>query len=134
MIIVDSHIGYGAPHKQDTSAAHGELLGEDEIRLTKRSYGWQEDAKFLVPQSVREHFQAGLGQRGQALYQQWMHLFTEYALQYPDLADQLQRMQHRQLPDHWKTALPSFPADGKGVSGRDASAQVLNAISASGCG
>lgn len=128
LMIVDSHIGYGAPHKQDTSAAHGEPLGEDEIRLTKRSYGWQEDAKFLVPESVREHFQAGLGQRGQALHQQWMHLFTEYALQYPDLADQVQKMQHRQLPDRWETALPSFAADRKGVSGRDASAQVLNAI------
>jgi transketolase len=128
LIIVDSHIGYGAPHKQDTSAAHGEPLGEDEIRLTKRSYGWHEDVKFLVPESVREHFQAGLGQRAHALRQQWMQMFTQYASTYPRLADQLYRMQRRQLPDRWEAALPSFPTDSKGVSGRDASATVLNAI------
>jgi transketolase len=128
LIIVDSHIGYGAPHKQDTSAAHGEPLGEDEIRLTKRSYGWQEDEKFLVPEEVRHHFQAELGQCAHDLRMQWMQMFTEYASVYPELANQLHRMQHRQLPDRWETSLPSFPADHKGLSGRDASAQVLNAI------
>jgi transketolase len=128
LIIVDSHIGYGAPHKQDTSAAHGEPLGEDEIRLTKRGYGWPEDAKFLVPESVRQHFQAKMGQRGHDLRHQWLQMFTEYAAVHPALADQLHRMQHRQLPDHWETTLPAFAADQKGVSGRDASAQVLNAI------
>ena len=128
LIIVDSHIGYGAPHKQDTNAAHGEPLGEEEIRLTKRSYGWPEDAKFLVPDGVKEHFRAELGRRGHTLRQQWMQTYTEYAAQYPELADQLYKMQHRQLPDGWETALPTFPADAKGLAGRDASAKVLNAI------
>ena len=128
LIIVDSHIAYGAPHKQDTSAAHGDPLGEDEIRLTKRSYGWPEDAKFLVPDGVKEHFRAELGRRGHTLRQQWMQTYTEYAAQYPELADQLYKMQHRQLPDGWDTALPTFPADAKGLGGRDASAKVLNAI------
>jgi transketolase len=128
LIIVDSHIGYGAPHKQDTSVAHGEPLGEEEIRLTKRSYGWPEDAKFLVPDGVKEHFRAELGRRGHTLRQQWMQTYTEYSAKYPDLADQLYKMQHRQLPDNWETALPTFPADAKGLAGRDASAKVLNAI------
>ena len=128
LIIVDSHIAYGAPHKQDTSAAHGDPLGEEEIRLTKRSYGWPEDAKFLVPDGVKEHFRAELGRRGHTLRQQWMQTYTEYAAQYPELADQLYKMQHRQLPDGWDTALPTFPADAKGLGGRDASAKVLNAI------
>lgn len=128
LIIVDSHIAYGAPHKHDTSAAHGEPLGEDEIRLTKRNYGWPEDAKFLVPNGVQEHFQQNLGQRGQRLRQEWMQALDEYSAKYPDLADQLYKMQHRQLPDGWETALPTFPADAKGLAGRDASAKVLNAI------
>ncbi len=128
LIIVNSHIGYGAPHKQDTSAAHGDPLGEEEIRLTKRSYGWPEEAKFLVPDGVKEHFRAELGRRGHTLRQQWMQTYTDYAAQYPELADQLYKMQHRQLPDGWETALPTFPADAKGLGGRDASAKVLNAI------
>jgi transketolase len=128
LIIVDSHIAYGAPHKHDTSAAHGDPLGEDEIRLAKRNYGWPEDAKFLVPDGVQEHFQQNLGQRGQRLRQEWMQAFDEYSAKYPDLADQLYKMQHRQLPDGWETALPTFPADAKGLGGRDASAKVLNAI------
>ncbi|QDL06773.1 transketolase [Brasilonema octagenarum UFV-E1] len=128
LIIIDSHIGYGAPHKQDTSAAHGEPLGEDEIRLTKRSYGWPEDAKFFVPDGVREHFQTQLGQRGHKLREQWIHTFNEYAAVYPEMANQLHKMQHRQLRDSWEAALPTFPTDAKGVSGRDASAKVLNAI------
>ena len=128
LIIVDSHIGYGAPHKHDTSAAHGEPLGEDEIRLTKRNYGWPEDAKFLVPDGVQAHFQQHLGQRGHDLRQGWMQMFDEYSAQHPDLADQLYKMQHRQLPDGWDNHLPSFPTDAKGLAGRDASAKVLNAI------
>jgi len=128
LIIVDSHIGYGAPHKQDTSAAHGEPLGEDEIRAAKRRYGWPEEAKFWVPDGVQEHFQTVLGRRGRTLRQQWMQTFTEYSSRYPDLADQLYKMQHRQLPDGWDSAFPVFPTDAKGMGGRDASAQVLNAI------
>ena len=128
LIIVDSHIAYGAPKKQDTSAAHGEPLGEDEIRATKRNYGWPEDAKFLVPDGVREHFRAGLGQRGRALREAWMTKFNEYKAQYPQLADHLYKMQHRQLPDGWDNDLPVFPPDPKGVAGRDASGKVLNVL------
>ncbi len=128
LIIVDSHIAYGAPHKQDTSAAHGEPLGEEEIRLTKRAYGWPEDAKFLVPDGVREHFAAGLGARGRAAREAWMVRFTEYRDKYPELADHLYRMQHRQMPEGWDKGLQLFPADAKGMSGRDASGKVLNVI------
>jgi transketolase len=128
LIIVDSHIAYGSPHKQDTSAAHGEPLGEDEIRLTKRNYGWPEDAQFLVPDGVREHFQAGIGARGQELRQAWMDTFAAYQKQYPELADHLYKMQHRQLPEGWDKDLPTYPADPRGVAGRDASGQVLNAL------
>jgi transketolase len=128
LIIVDSHIGYGAPHKQDTSAAHGEPLGEDEIRLAKRGYGWPEDAKFYIPEAVPEHFRRGIGQRGKSLREAWLAKFEAYRTQYPDQANQLHRMQTRRLPDGWDQELPHFPADEKGLAGRDASAQVLNAI------
>ena len=117
LIIVDSHIAYGAPNKQDTSAAHGEPLGEDEIRATKRNYGWPEDAKFLVRDEVREHFANGLGRRGLALRNAWMTQFEEYRRRHPELADQLYAMQHRQLPPNWDRHIPSFPADAKGVAG-----------------
>jgi transketolase len=128
MIIIDSHIASGAPHKQDTSAAHGEPLGEEEIKLTKRNYGWPEDAHFLVPDGVREHFQAGIRQRGAAHYAAWMELFEKYRRQYPDLADHSERMFRRQLPEGWDTALPTFPAAAKGLATRDSSGQVLNAV------
>ena len=128
LIIVDSHIAYGAPNKQDTSAAHGEPLGAEEIRLTKRQYGWPEDAKFLVPDGVREHFQAGVGARGLALHQQWWGLFEEYRRHFPELADQGYRMLRRELPHDWDKGLPAFPADAKGLATRDASGQSLNAL------
>jgi transketolase len=128
LIIVDSHIGYGAPHKQDTHAAHGEPLGADEIRLAKRFYGWPEDAKFLVPDGVREQFAAGIGARGAKLRGEWLALFESYKAEHPSEADDLYRMQHRQLPEGWDKGLPAFPADPKGVAGRDASAKVLNAV------
>jgi transketolase len=128
LIIVDSHIAYGAPNKQDTSAAHGEPLGEQEIKLTKRRYGWPEDAKFLVPDGVREHFQAGMGARGQALRDAWMAKFELYRQQYPELADQGYRMLRRELPEGWDKGLPTFAADAKGMATRDASAKVLNAL------
>ena len=128
LIIVDSHIGYGAPHKQDTSAAHGEPLGEEEVRLAKRSYGWPEDAKFLVPDGVREHFRDGMGRRGRGLHEAWMALFESYRTQYPELADRLRRMQARALPDGWDADLPVFAADAKGLATRDSSGKVLNAI------
>ena len=128
LIIVDSHIAYGAPNKQDTSAAHGEPLGKEEIKLAKRHYGWPEDAEFLVPEGVREHFQAGIGARGQALRDAWWAKFEAYRRQYPELADHGYRMLRRELPEGWDKGLPMFPADSKGVATRDASGHALNVL------
>ncbi len=128
LIIVDSHIAYGAPNKQDTSAAHGEPLGEEEIRLTKRNYGWPEDAKFLVPDGVREQFQALLGRRGREARAAWMALYDSYKGRYAELADHLLMMQHRELPAGWDKEIAPFPADAKGQATRDSSAKVLNAV------
>src|SRR5215468_9533229 len=128
VIIVDSHIAYGAPNKHDTSAAHGEPLGEEEIRLTKRFYGWPEDAKFYVPDGVYQHFRNGIGKRGKELRDAWFARVKDYRAKYPDLADQFYRLHHRQLPEGWDRDLPSFPADAKGIATRDASGKVLNAI------
>ena len=128
LIIVDSHIAYGAPHKQDTEAAHGEPLGEEEIRLAKRNYGWPEDAKFLVPPEVQENFRHGIGQRGRELRTAWEALLEKYKKDYPLLADHLRLMQHRELPPGWDKDLPSFPADAKGLATRESSAKVLNAL------
>jgi hypothetical protein len=127
-IIIDSHIGYGAPHKQDSAAAHGEPLGEEEIRLTKRSYGWPEDAKFLVPEGVKEHFAAGVGARGSVRCRMWTEMFGVYKLEHPELAAEIERMQRRELPDGWERNLPTFPADAKGLAGREASGKVLNVL------
>jgi transketolase len=127
-IVLDSHIGYGSPHKQDTADAHGEPLGEEEVRLTKRSYGWPEDAKFLVPDGVYEHFEAGIGARGATAHQKWTELFAAYRAAYPELATQVEQMQRRELPAGWDRNLPVFPADPKGIAGRDASAKVLNVL------
>ena len=131
LIIVDSHIGYGAPNKQDTSAAHGEPLGEQEVRLTKRNYGWPEDAQFYVPEGVREHFHAGIGARGQALRDEWMERFEAYKKQYPELADQGYQMLRRELPAGWDNGLPTFDTDPKGIATRDASGKVLNVLAKS---
>ena len=128
LIIIDSHIGYGAPHKQDTAAAHGEPLGEDEVRLAKESYGWPADAQFLVPDGVYEHFRAGIGQRGRQLREEWTALFERYRSAHPELADRIERMQRRELPEGWDADLPKFPADEKGIASRESSGLVLNAI------
>jgi transketolase len=128
LIIVDSHIAWGAPTKQDTHAAHGEPLGEDEIRATKRVYGWPEDAQFLVPEQVYEHFREGIGERGGDARAAWFDLFERYRGEHAELADQLERMQKRELPDDWDAGLPAFEADEKGLAGRDSSAKVLNAL------
>jgi len=128
LLILDSHIGYGSPHRQDTSAAHGEPLGDDEIRLSKRFYGWPEDAKFLVPDGVKEHFAAGIGARGAAARTRWSDLFESYRTQFPALATEIEQMQRRELPAGWDENLPVFPADAKGVAGRDASGKVLNVL------
>lgn len=126
LIIVDSHIGYGAPNKQDTSGAHGEPLGEDEIRLAKRNYGWPEDKKFYVPDGVYDHFRQGIGRRGKQMRDDWFAQIGEYRKHYPELAEELFRMQHRQLPEGWDRNLPEFPVDPKGQATRDSSAKVLN--------
>ena len=128
LIIVDSHIAYGAPNKQDTHAAHGAPLGEEEIQLTKRNYGWPENEKFLVPEEVQEHFNNGIGKRGAELRKSWFSRFESYKEKYPQLADSLFQMQKRQLPESWDAKLPKFEADEKGIAGRDASGQVLNAV------
>jgi transketolase len=127
-IILDSHIGYGSPHKQDTAAAHGEPLGEEEVRLTKRDYGWPEDAKFLVPDAVRAHFAARIGARGAQARGRWTELFAAYRSKYPQLATEIDLMQRRELPAGWDRGLPVFPADPKGIAGRDASGKVLNVL------
>jgi transketolase len=128
LLILDSHIGYGAPHKQDTADAHGEPLGEEEIRLAKRAYGWPEDAKFLVPDGVYEHFAAGIGERGATARQAWNKLFDGYRAAFPELAAEIKQMQQRELPAGWDRNLPVFPADPKGMAGRDASSKVLNVV------
>jgi transketolase len=128
LIILDSHIGYGSPHKIDTAAAHGEPLGEDEVRLAKRAYGWPEDAKFLVPDGVMEQFDAGIGARGAEARRRWEALFANYRKQFPELATEIEQMQRRELPVGWDRNLPTFPPDPKGIAGRDASGQVLNVL------
>jgi len=127
-IVLDSHIGYGSPHKQDTSAAHGEPLGDDEIRLCKRFYGWPEDAKFLVPNGVYEHFAAGVGARGGNARRQWTEMFAAYRKEHPDLAAEIDMIERRDVPAGWDKNLPVFPADPKGIAGREASGKVLNIL------
>jgi transketolase len=127
-IVLDSHIGYGSPNKQDTASAHGEPLGEEEIRLTKRRYGWPEEAKFLVPDGVYEHFAAGVGARGAQAHRQWTELFNQYRVSFPDLANEIDLMQRRELPAGWDNNLPVFPADSTGLAGREASGKVLNVL------
>jgi len=127
-IVLDSHIGYGSPHKQDTAEAHGEPLGDEEIRLTKRSYGWPEGAKFLIPDAVYEHFAAGMGVRGAKARQEWMELYGAYKMKHPELWTEIEKMQRRDLPASWERNLPIFPADAKGMAGREASGKVLNVL------
>src|SRR5262249_21357566 len=124
LIIVDSHIAYGAPHKHDTSAAHGEPLGEDEVRLAKRAYGWPEDEKFLVPAGVREHFRDGIGERGRRLHHDWNTCLQAYGRRYPELAGRLQSMWSGDPPQGWDHSLPTFDADAKGLATRESSGKV----------
>ena len=127
-IVVESHIAFGAPHKQDTAAAHGEPLGEEEIKLAKINYGWPEDQKFFVPEGVQEHFKRVLGERGRTARDAWVSKFAEYKAKHAELAAQLETMQRRELPAGWDKDIPSFPADPKGIATRDSSGKVLNAI------
>jgi transketolase len=128
LIIVESHIGYGAPHKQDTSAAHGEPLGEEEIRLAKRSYGWPEDAAFLVPPGVCDHVRDAIAARLTPLKAAWSDGQDAYGRAHPDLALQMTRIQAGDAPDGWDADLPTFAADAKGLATRESSGKVLNAI------
>jgi transketolase len=130
LVIVDSHIGWGSPHKQDTAEAHGEPLGEEEVRETKRVYGWPEDAQFLVPDGVKERFAAGVGRRGAELNAAWRQTFDSYAAEHSDLAAEIEAMQRRELPAGWDAGIPGFDADEKGIATRKASNQVQNAIAA----
>ncbi|HEX8958275.1 MAG TPA: transketolase [Solirubrobacterales bacterium] len=130
LIVVDSHIGYGSPHKQDTAEAHGEPLGDEEARETKRAYGWPEDAEFLVPDGVREHFAAGIGGRGAALRAEWERSLAAYAEESPGPAAEIEAMQRRELPAGWDAGIPGFEADAKGLATRKASNRVENAIAA----
>jgi transketolase len=128
LIVVDSHIGYGSPNKQDSSDAHGEPLGEAEVRLAKKNYGWPEDSKFLIPDGVYDRFKNGIGRRGAEARAAWTAKFDEYKKKFPQLADQIERMQSGRLPDGWDKDLPSFPADAKGMATRDSSGKTLNVL------
>jgi transketolase len=128
LIIIDSNIGYGSPHKQDSNTSHGEPLGEEEVKLVKKFYGWPEDAKFLVPDGVRENFRDGIGKRGRESHAKWSKLFADYSQKYPELAERLRQMQHHELPAGWDKNLPTFPADPKGVATRESSGKVLNVL------
>ena len=126
LIIVDSHIAYGAPTKQDTHGAHGSPLGEDEIKATKEFYGWDPEKKFFVPDEVKQ-FTNQIIERGKKQNDDWNKLFSEYEKEYPELAAQLKLIQNREMPDGWDCCIPNFEA-GKDISGRQASGKVLNAI------
>jgi transketolase len=128
LVVVDSHIGYGSPHKQDSYEAHGEPLGEAEVKLVKRNYEWPEDSKFLVPDGVYDNFKNGIGKRGAEAHAQWVKLWGDYAKQYPEQAKQLELMQKRALPDGWDKNLPTFPADAKGMGSRESSGKTVNAL------
>ncbi len=128
LIIVESHIGYGAPHRQDTKEAHGEALGADEVRLAKEFYGWDPDAQFVVPEEVRRYFRANIGHRGGEIRRAWVDRLAAYRREYPDLGRQLDCIQDHKLPQGWDRELPVFPPDTKGVAGRDASSKLLNTL------
>jgi transketolase len=130
LIVVKSVIAWGAPHKQDTAAAHGEPLGEDEVALAKRAYGWPEDKTFYVPDAVRERFAQGIGARGTQARRDWQVLREDYQRRYPALAHELDQMRAHVLPDGWDGDIPTFEADAKGIATRASSGKVLNAIAA----
>ncbi len=128
LIGVKTKIGFGAPHKQDTEHAHGEPLGDDEIKAAKKSYGWPEDKSFYVPDGVYDRFQANIGKRGADASAAWKAKFQEYKAKHADLATQIELIQNKELPAGWDKSLPVFPADPKGMATRDSSGKVLNAV------
>jgi transketolase len=127
LIVVDTHIGFGAPTKQDTHAAHGEPLGEDEIRKTKERYGLNPDAKFAVADEVRDHMRKAL-RRGKKAEKEWTAKLDAYAQAFPDLAAEWRALQNQALPADWDKDLPVFPADPKGLATRESNGKVLNAV------
>ena len=128
LVLVHSVIGYGSPHKAGTSKIHSDPLGEEEVRLTKRAYGWPEDAQFLVPDGVTGQFDKSLGARGRAAREDWEALFKRYGEAEPGLAEELRRLKAGELPEGWDKDIPVFAPDAKGMASRDASGKVLNAI------
>ncbi|MFL1546071.1 transketolase [Pseudomonas sp. O39] len=128
LIVVDSVIGYGSPHKHNTAAAHGEPLGVEEIRLTKAAYGWPQDSSFLVPDEARTVLRDVLLERSEPLYEEWNRHLAQLAQYEPELADELSRMRAGEMPEHWQDELPTFDADAKGVASRAAGGEVLNAF------
>ncbi len=128
LIVVDSHIGYGSPHKQDSYEAHGEPLGAEEVKLVKDNYEWPDDAKFLVPDGVYQHFNDGIGKRGGDAHAQWVKMWGDYKTKFPELAKQLELMQKRELPEGWDKNLPVFPADAKGMASRESAGKTVNAL------
>jgi transketolase len=127
LIVVHSHIGYGSP-VEDSPKAHGEPFGVEGVRATKRFLGLAEDIDFYVPEGVYDCFASGIGARGRAAREAWEAMFERYRKAVPDLADEIVRIQRRDLPDGWDKALPTFPPDPKGLATRDSSGQVLNAV------
>jgi transketolase len=127
LIVVHSHIGYGTD-VEDTPKAHGEPLGPEGVKAAKRFFGWPEDSQFLVPEGVYEHFTEGIGARGKQAREAWEAMFGEYRAAHPELAEEIERMQRRELPEGWDADIPEFAADAKGIASRDSSGQVLNAV------
>ncbi len=127
LIIVDSHIGFGSPNKQDTAAAHGEPLGEEEIKLTKINYGWPPEKKFYVPDEVK-NYRKQILKRGKNDEDKWNKKFSKYASKYPDLAKQFEMMEKHEMPKGWEKSLPTFPADPNGPATRSSNGKILNAI------
>lgn len=130
LIVVHSIIGWGAPNKQNTSAAHGEALGVDEVAAAKRFFGWPEDKFFYVPDGVHERFAAGIGARGKAAREEWLARLDAYNKQYPELAREFAQIEAHELPLDWDRDIPTFDADPKGIATRESSGKVLNAIAA----
>jgi transketolase len=128
LIVLDSHIGYGSPNKQDSYEAHGEPLGADEVKLVKNFYDWPEDKPFYVPDGVYQHFKDGIGARGHNEREKWNTLFAAYSKQFPQLAEELKQMQTRDLPSGWDKGVPTFPTDAKGMATRESAGKVLNAL------
>lgn len=128
LIIVKTVIGYGAPTKADTAAAHGAALGADEVKLTKKAYGWPEDEHFLVPPEVPEHFRNTMGERGREKRENWEALFEHYRKEFPQLAEEIEMMQQRKLPAGWDAEIKEFPADEKGLATRKSGGEALNSF------